>query len=255
MKYFFIALALSFFTGCASFLSTSKPSLDKMTIPLLRHRVEQNYLKFRTVRARAKISLESPQLSFTAGSSIRIKMPDSLLIQLNSGLGFGVGAIFVDRNQVEIYNSMENAVFEGHPDSMSFRRFLMVDISFDKLLQAFSGIHLLDQHDEEILRIDENKYLLIGSKAGYTLKYWIDPNKFVVRKYQLLNNNGDVIVEFKYDQFVKSKDVFLPKTVRVSQPGQKSRLTIVFTKVDVNTKLKPEDFQIRLPENVERVIL
>ncbi|OQX82941.1 hypothetical protein B6D60_11330 [candidate division KSB1 bacterium 4484_87] len=253
-KWFFI-ISILLFAGCAGSLSTSKPDLSTMSIAKIRHRVEQNYLRFQTAKAKAKISLESPQLSFTANSAIRIKMPDSLLIQLNSGLGFGVGSIFVDRNRVEIYSSMENALFVGHPDSMNFRRFLMVNVSFDKLLQAFSGIHLIEQHEREMLQIDENSYLVIGSKNGYTLKYWIHPQRFVVQKYQLLDNNGKVFVEFKYDQFVKSHDVYLPKTVRISQPAQKSRLTIVFTTVKVNTKMRPEDFQIRTPKNVERVIL
>ncbi|NOZ62659.1 MAG: DUF4292 domain-containing protein [Calditrichaeota bacterium] len=242
-------------SGCAGILPTSRPDVNSITIAQIRHRVEQNYLKFQTAKAKAKISLESPQLSFTANSVIRIKMPDSLLIQLSSGLGFGVGAIFIDRNQVEIYNSMENALFEGHPDSMNFRRFLMIDVSFDKLLQAFSGIHLIEQHERELLQTDDGKYLIIGSKKGYTLKYWIHPRRFVVQKYQLLDNDGKVLMEFKYDQFVKSHNVYLPKTVRISQPSQKSRLTIVFTTVDVNAKMQPKDFQMRIPENVERVIL
>jgi len=253
-KWLFVAVVLVF-AGCAGTLSTSKPDLNSMSIAQIRHRVEQNYLKFQSARAKAKISLESPQLSFTANSAIRIKMPDSLLIQLNSGLGFGVGAIFIDRNQVEIYNSMENALFEGHPDSLSFRRFLMIDVSFDKLLQAFSGIHLIEQHKREMLQIDDNKYLIIGSKNGYTLKYWIHPRRFVVQKYQLMDNSGKVLLEFKYDQFVKSHNVYLPKTVRISQPAQKSRLTIVFTTVNVNAKMQPKDFQMRIPKNVERVIL
>ena len=253
--FFFIVGILLFISGCARIFHKSTLSLDSVTIGEIRHRVEQNYLKFHSAKAKAKISLESPQISFTANSAINIKMPDSLLIKLSAGLGFGVGAIFMDGNQFLIYNSLENFVYIANPDSVDLKRFLFIDINLEELIQAFSGLHLIQPHTKESLKIDNNQYLLVGSENNYLMKYRIDPKRFVVNSYELSDSLGHVIVKFEYSRFAKIKGVTVPKTIRISQPEQKTRMTIVFTTLTINSKLKPKDFEIKLPDNVDRILL
>ncbi|OQX95875.1 hypothetical protein B6I21_03190 [candidate division KSB1 bacterium 4572_119] len=250
-----IILITTLATGCGKIFRKPTLSLDSITIGEIRHRVEQNYLKFKSVKTQAKLSLESPQMSFMASSTIKVKTPDSLIVKLSAGLGFGVGSIFIDKNQFLLYSAFENVVYHANPDSVDIRRFLLVDVKIEDIIQVFSGIHLIKPHERELLKIDEKKYLIIGTNGGYIMKYWVDPKMYVVTGYEMLERDGKTIIEFEYSQFMKSKGVFVPKMIRISQPDKKTRMTIMFSHFKVNADLDKKDFFIKIPDGVERIEL
>ena len=203
-----------------------------------------------------------------ASSTIKVKTPDSLIVKLSAGLGFGVGSIFIDKNQFLLYSAFENVVYHANPDSVDIRRFLLVDVKIDSIhdlndvelkiediIQVFSGIHLIKPHERELLKIDEKKYLIIGTNGGYIMKYWVDPKMYVVTGYEMLERDGKTIIEFEYSQFMKSKGVFVPKMIRISQPDKKTRMTIMFSHFKVNADLDKKDFFIKIPDGVERIEL
>lgn len=250
-----LPILIFFIANCASILRKRPLTTADTSIAEIRHRVEQNYLKLNTMEAKARLSVESPQMNFVAGSKMYLKMPDSLFINLNAGLGFGLGSIFIDRQQFLFYNAFENVVISGNPDSVDFYQFLQVDIDFEDIFQIFSGIHLIKSHDNEFLSVDKNRFLIHATKGNYQVKYWIDPDKMVVTESQLVDSSGNLFAQFEYLNFIKKKNVRMPGTIRIYQPEHKSRLTLVFTSVSVNSKLKKEDFEVKIPDNVDRVIL
>jgi len=242
-------------SGCASIFRKVPLSIDQTSLAELRHRVEQNYLKFRSLKAKARMSIESPQISFMANSTIHLKKPDSVKIKLTAGFGLGIGSVFLDNKQFLLYNSFENTLYSGSPDSVNFQEFFPVDIRMEDFLQVFSGIQLLMSFEKEQLTVDENQFLVIGSTNIGTMKYWIDPKKFFVTKYQLINSENKILIQFEYKNFLKQNNVRLPKTIRISQPDKKTRLTLVFSNADVNPRIKESDFIIKVPDNVEKIKL
>jgi len=250
-----VMVASLLLSGCAGILKRPTLSTDQISISQIRHRVEQNYLKFQSLKAKARISVESPQMSFTANASIFIKKPDSVKIQLSAGFGLGLGSVFVDSNQFLFYNSFANTVYSGCPDSLNLPDFFPLEVERQDLLQLFSGIQLLKTFDKELLVVDQNKFLVVGSAEMGALKFWIDPKKFVVTQNQFVDSNNKIIVELEYQKFVKKRGVHLPKTIRIYQPEQKARLTIVFVNLDVNVRFKVTDFLIKIPENAEKISL
>ncbi|MBL7095291.1 DUF4292 domain-containing protein [candidate division KSB1 bacterium] len=248
-------ISVSLLSGCAGIFRKVPLSTDQTTIAEIRHRVEQNYLKFRSLKAKAVLSVESPQMSFMASSTIHLKKPDSVKIKLTAGFGLRVGSLFLDNNQFQLYNSFENKLYSGCPDSMNFQDFFPVDIKMGDFLQIFSGIQLLKSFEKELLTVDKNKYLVIGSDEYGAMKFWVDPKKFVVTEYQLIDSNNNILIQFEYKKFIKIKGVRLPKTIRIFQPERKIRLTFVFTNSDVNARMKEADFMIKVPENVKKIHL
>ena len=158
-------------------------------------------------------------------------------------------------NQFLLYNSFENKVYSGCLNSIDFHRFFPFDIETEDFLQVFSGIQLLKSFEKELLTIDKNQFLVIGSNNNEAMKFWINPSKFVITQYQLIDNNNNILIQFEYKKFFKKKGVRLPKTIRVFQPDRKTRLTLVFTNSDVNARMKKKDFLIKMPKNVDKVNL
>jgi len=241
--------------GCSGVLKRKPLTLDQITIAEIKHRIEQNNLKYHSMKARAQISVESPRISFVAGSNIVLKKPDSLLIKIKAPFGISAGSVFIDRNQFIVYNSFENSVYSGYSKDIALKHFLPVDLKLENIIQAFSGKHPLDFYDKDSLAIDRNKYLIIGLKNNLKRKYWIDPQKFVVTEFQLLNEKDDTLIKLEYKQFEKKSRVFLPKLIQIFQPDQKTRVTIFYTSLEANCKLSEKDFIIKIPEQVERIKL
>jgi len=248
-------MTIIFIAGCAGLIKNKPLTLENITIAKIRHRIEQNNLKYHSLKADAQISVESPKVNFSAKSDIHIKKPDSLLMTIRAPFGMGFGTVFIDQNQFLVYNSFENTAYIGDPQKLKRAQFLPIDINLENILQAFSGIHLIDFFDRDSLAIDHNKYLVIGSKNNQTMKYWIDPKKFVVTEFQLWNGGNKPHVVIEYDQFVKNGKFILPKMIQITQPSQSTRLTILYTNREPNSQLSPTDFKIKIPEQAVKIQL
>jgi len=250
-----IITILIFISGCAGLIQKKPLTLDGITIAQIRHRIEQNNLEYHSMRANAEISVESPQVNFVANSHIIVKKPDSVLIKIKAPFGIGFGSVFIDRNQFIVYNSFENSVYIGDPNKPAIRQFLPVDLKLDNLIQIFSGIHLLDRYEQDSLAIERNKYLIIETKNNQKKKYWVDPKRFVVTEFQLLDDKSEPVIILEYKQFETKNKVVLPKLIQITQPDRKTRLTILYTNRKPNCHLNEKDFIIKIPEQAERIEL
>jgi outer membrane lipoprotein-sorting protein len=242
-------------TGCAGLIRKKPLTLEDISIAEIRYRIEQNNLKYHSMKARADISVESPRLSFTASSQVIVKKPDSLLIIVRAPFGIGFGSFFIDQNQFLVYNSFDNSVYTGDPKKLEVTKFLAINLKLENVIQAFSGIQLLDSFDQDSLAIDHNKYLIVGSDDNQTRKYWIDPKRSVVTDFQLLTDEDEPLIKVEYRKFEKKDQIYLPKYIQIYQPKQKARLTILYTKREPNCRLSEKDFLLKIPEQAERIEL
>ena len=246
---------LIFITGCAGLIHKKPLTLDNVTIAEIRNRIEQNSAKYHSMKASADISVESSRMNFTASSRVIVKTPDSLLVTIRGPFGIGFGSVFMDQNQFLAYNSFDNSVYTGDPKKLELANFLPINLKLENIIQAFSGVQLLDSFDQDSLAIDRNKYLIIASKDNQTRKYWIDPKKAVVTEFQLLTDGDEPLIKLEYQQFEKKDQVYLPKLIQIYQPKQNIRLTILYTKREPNCKLSEKDFILKIPEQAKRIEL
>jgi len=126
-------------------------------------------------------------------------------------------------------------------------------LKLEHIIQAFSGILLLDSSDQDSLAIDRNKYLIIGSKDNQIRKYWVDPKKAVVTEFQLFTDKDEPLIKLEYRQFEKKDQFYLPRLIQIYQPRQNTRVTILYTKRESNCHLNEKDFRLKIPEQAERI--
>lgn len=249
------AAFLIFFVGCAGLIQRKPLTLDNITIEKIRYRVAQNNLKFKSMKANAEISVESPRVNFRANSNLVLKKPDSLFLKIKAPFGLGFGSVFVNKDYFLIYNSFENRAYTGDSQKLGRSNLLPINLELEKIIEAFSGIQLIDSNDNDSLAIDRNKYVIIESENDQKKKYWIDPKKFVVTEFQLLNDNHEPIILLEYRQFEKKNKVILPKLIQITQPARKTRLTILYTSRKPNCQLNESDFFIKIPDQAEKIEL
>lgn len=251
----FLILATLLVSSCAGWKRQPSLTLDGVTIAGLRYRIEQNNLRFRSARAEVEISVESPQLNFTAPSRLLIKQPDSLLLTIKGPMGIGYGLLFIDKQRFLIYNSFQNLVYTGDPKSNNGHDLIPIDVPLNQLLLMISGLQQLAEKTRDSLAVDRNKYLIVSSQDQMKRKFWIDPDKFVITEFQLADQKDNVLLKIEYQQFEQQGRLLLPRLIRIFQPQQNTRITMLYKIREANCHLDRRDFSFRIPEQARWIEL
>lgn len=241
--------------SCARLFHKRSLEVAPISINEIRYRLARADLKLHTIKGNAQISVESPKMNFSAVASVTIKKPDSILIKIKGPFNLGSAALFMDQSQFLIYNSFENSVYTGSPQNIPLGRMMPIEITADKVLQAFSGMPTLDYYERDSVGFDHGQYTVLGFQKNQRIKYWIDAKKFVVTALHILNQHNQPLVMISFKQFETRNEVTLPKLIQLVQPQRKTRITILYENRKSNIPLSAEDFVIRIPDQAEWIKL
>lgn len=249
---FFIILL---FTNCANVFQGKPLSLENVTVQKIRSRVEENYWKLKSIKGRAHLSIESPEMGFTAFSNISLKLPDLLNVEVKAGLGFGVGSILVRNNQFVVYSSMENVVYYGDVQSFNLNKIGLADIQLKELMGLAAGLPLIPAIGKSSLDIDDNKYVITLQSDSLLKRYWVDPKKFVVTNFKIYKDDNQIFVQQEFSQFKKERGVYLPKVIKITRPEKRQRVTLFYTDRSTNKNINSDEFTIKIPDNAQKIKL
>ncbi len=230
-------------------------TLEGVSIAGIRYRVEQNNSRYHSAKAEVEVSVESPRINFTALSRLLIKQPDSLLLTIRGPMGIGYGLLFIDQQRFVIYNSFQNLVYTGDPQHNAGRTLVPIDVPLHQLLLMVSGLQRLDATSRDSLALDRSKYLIISSQDSWQRKFWIDPDKFVVTEFQLLDQDKKIVLQIEYQQFEQRGRLLLPRLIRIFQPQQHTRITMLYKTREANVRLDGRDFAFKIPEQARWIEL
>jgi len=243
--------AFVIYTGCAGFKKGPVIQADESNVEVIQYILHKNYLNLETLQAHGQISVFTPQQKFSGTIKTNILKPDSLFVKLEAVLGLDVGVLFADRKNFLFYSPMEKMCFTGSSrDSLKLDRFIGFNLTFQQLMQAVSGIVQLDELQDMTVHHQNDELFISGWIGDYTYRYWIDREWGTISKVEVVDIWDQVIRREEYSKFVKIGKVRLPKMIRYSQPLRKESLTVFYDYMDINRKLYPKDFYIKLPKDV-----
>jgi len=241
------------FLACSA--SKPKTTLDTKALSPqeLMRKAELNGASLKTLRAIGKITIESQEAAGSASCEVRLKRPDSLLIKLSGPFGIGVATALVTRSQFIFYNSYDNKVITGETSQRNLRLIFRYDAGFDDVLNILTGTVRFRQEEASPpeVSIDDDQYLLLFKKGGETARYWIDPERFTVLKYQFLNNAGKLVTEETYSRFKEYNGVYFPHLIRVLKPIERQALSIYYDTAELDRQ--GLDFGLTVPESAEKI--
>lgn len=250
------AFIFLFFLSSCSRITQQKPfSGEQISIMEIRNRVQQNSWKLSSMKGQAHVTIETPQMGFTAVSDIILKQPDSLLVHVKAGFGMGVGTIFFHKNQFIVYSSMENRAYLGDINAFRLRQFFPIHFHVSDIIEVVTGIPVLKTSDSCSLVIDNGKYLVTTENESYKKECWIDPKKYVITDLRLYDTQTELIITQEFRQFQKEKGVYLPKLIRIRNEKVNSRFTLFYTDRKTNSKINTKDFILNIPEKTKRINL
>ncbi len=245
---------LLLFSSCSPRRSEIGLHPSKLPPSTLIGMVDDANAKLVTMTGRGTISFESPEQAGTASFDLSLRKPDSLLVALEGPFGIDVGTLFLSRQLFVMYNSMENHVTTGVPTARAIRSVVPFDLTYDQILDAFTGAFPIEEKGDTPISytVDEDQLRLVYACGSDSCSYWIDPTDLLVRRYLRANRQGEVLMEATTSGTIEDAGARIPRRVVVTFPGEKRRVSIHFSKADLNTSSVSFDFTI--PPNAHRTV-
>lgn len=216
--------------------------------------VKERSAKLKSLVGRGTISFDSPEMSGTAAFRSSIKKPDSMLVSLTGPFGIGVGTFFLSREHYVLYSSLENRVITGTPDARSIRSIIPFEMTYDQILDAFSGLFALPVEIGVPLRYEvvEGRFLLSYQCGIHRCTYWIDPSYLLVTRFEQRDEDGGLVVEAVCSSLTEDDGAVVPKRISVKFPGEDRGLSITYSSLTINGP--DPSFAFSIPKNAQTII-
>ena len=223
--------------GAAGFSCTTHTAVtDVKALPaeVLATRVRERDAGLASMAGRGSVSFETPDRAGSAFFELALRKPDSLLVTVRGPFGIGAGFLFLSRQRYVMYNSLDNRVISGVPSAAAFRSVIPLDLTFDQIMDAFTGAFPLPDVPPLRYTVDDGKYLLVYSRGDDTESYWVDPDYNLVVRYELHDAAGGIRMQAESSQIVTQDRSCAPRHVTVDFPDEGRHLSIHYSSLDLN---------------------
>ncbi len=234
------------------------PSEKERIIPPERliKKIEGNRRKVKTFSGNGVINVESPKFSGTASFEVLMKKPDSIKISIYGPFGIDLAHGLVSKNNFEFYDVMKNTLYKGSTDANVLNEIFKMDLSFDDLIDAFSGsINLTDKLLEEpdnYYQNDDNFVLSYDNNSSKTRStFLIENDNLALLKYRLDDLDDNKIIESEYKEIELFDGVPIPYKTYVKYFKNNQKLVLDYRKIRINKELN--NLRLDLPRDVKIV--
>jgi outer membrane lipoprotein-sorting protein len=244
-KIFFLSVLL--ILGCAGSKETSKIKIN--TAADLQKYFEGRDKQIHTFIGSGSITIETPESANNARFEVKIKKPDSLLIELTGPFGISVGTLMLSRQSYIFYNSLENRVQRGSSGINSLKPIVNLDFSFDDVINLFTGSFLYSSIDfsKANLEIRENQFSLKEYNSPSVKEVLIDNINNNPLQYSELDHNGKLKLDVQAKRYDDVDGVSLPYWIRVILAKDHKGVTIAYDEIKLN---KQVDCSFDVPDEI-----
>jgi hypothetical protein len=279
----FSLAALSLLFGCSK-----PPRLEQELSPREVYlRVAENYRHLQTFRGVGRLTVESPQVNFSAAANILAVKPDSIFVKAEAVLGIDAGFFFADRHGFASFSPLENVYYYGATRNINELIFFEMELTYDEMMSAMIGTALPDFDSTFATTRDGDAYRFSGRRkqkrnfatspadslngnsiaalqpvsrdegdeVEWQMVYWVDAARGVVTKAEQRDREGRLYARQQFKRFRKTRGVWLPQFIQIERPPAHERLAIFYNHIEINGRVASAEFFIRVPENAKRINL
>ncbi len=231
-------LSLPLIYACTS--SQQDENLQKIPIKSIKERVNSNSTLIQSLEASGIISFDSPDNSGTGDIEIKIKKPDSVYVKIGGPFGISIATALITRQDFIYYNVQENKVITGPSSELNIGAILRIKVTFDELINSFTGsFHFKDESlDSTDAQCENSMYVLQINDAMGIEKYFIEPAKFTIQKYNMLDKDNKSKIEVGYSNYSaeqsNGKEINFPNKIVIKNPEKQQAVYLDYDSKDIN---------------------
>ncbi len=254
LELFVVIFFLGLLFGCVP----SKPVRELKEIPASRviKKVEANRRTISTFRATGIIDVNTSQINAKANFEVQIKKPDSVKISIYGPFGIELAQAVVSPRAFQFYDPVNRTLYAGENKEGIIEKILKVDLSFDDLMDAFSGSVNLSENlreDPDNFDITEEAYMLtyLDPVNNQSNIYEIDNESLALLSYTILSETKNILLKGNYSNFKMFGEVPVPYNSKIEYSDKNQSLDIQYRTVEINKEIS--DFSLNLPTDVQIV--
>lgn len=246
----FTLFASAFVYSCAG--GGAAIDASKLTAAEILEKVDQNNQRIRTLSGKGNLVIEMPETPFRGEVTIRVARPDSLYIVTEAAFGVDVGFLFADGESFYSYSPLDNTYLIGDVEQIGSLILFNMRIAYQELLNSILGAARFPMQSDTRIERQDKKIVFSQPHEGQNLVYEIDPDKLVITRIQLFDQENRETFRQVFRRFRKIDGVWVPQHIQLTRPQRKERLTVWYSQIALNQRLTPEAFSYNVPENAKR---
>ncbi len=215
--------------------------------------VRTNEERMQTATGEGTISVETSTTAQSGSFTLTLRKPDSLLVNLTGPFGIRVGSALLTRRNFWFYSGLENRLYDGDMTPQNLSRILRLDVSFDDLLNLFTGgaFFRSDTGAPDGIGTEDDHFTFSYKNDAGAHKYFIDPQSLLISKIQYLDNQGKLQYEQRFVNFQTIDSTCIPFNIRIVQPKERRMVSVVYSDLAINKR--DIDLTFVYPPNAQRI--
>lgn len=231
-----LLLALLLAAGCAS----TRPRGDAPAkLPAgfpnhsaheIRSHIQRGADTLQAFRARASLTLRSPEQSGQFSSDLRSRRGDSLYLTISPGLGIEAARALVTPDSFFLYDRIQNRLLYG--DAAGASRIFPIPLDGDDVFLNLLGLVTPPEGIAWRVDADAAHYYLRDPSGRQT--YVVDAARWRVVRYEARSAAGEVIEEREFSEFDRFGALYLPRRVVFRRPLEDALAVVYYRDLTLN---------------------
>ena len=148
---------------------------------------------------------------------------------------------------------MDNKVIKGVSTPANLRYIMKVKVSFDELINAFSGKYTFSEDNYEDAKVtsEGNNYIVTVKSGLESRKFWIDMQSYFVTKIGTYDEKGNAKIEIIYDNFYEKDGIYFPKNISISRPPEKQNIWLTYYNEEFNNNKLT--YKLKIPKSAKTI--
>jgi hypothetical protein len=206
-----------------------------------------------TLEAKGTISVESPQFVNSGSFELRLKRPDSVLVDVEGPFGIHVASALFAKGHYKFYNSFKNEVMEGEVDAGHMPEFMNIPIDPRDVVDMFCGTRtfLADETSPDSFSVSNDSYVLYFRQKHGGTRYTINDQSLYITGIEHVDSAGDVWSEEHFDYETHDDGTSVLQSIRLVEDKMQSSIALYYDKLHLNLPVGP--LTIQIPDDARRV--
>ena len=245
-----VALCLSACSGTAKQQNVVKPFLTSLeTWPEM---YRQNFQAMNSFRGKARVTIESRQLSGNIDAETFWIRPDKLFFNVEGPLGIDVGKTYVGASRFIVYNQHENHFTAGKINDPYLNRVWLTNFTLKDLKYASLGYAI--QAEQPLQLVDEFHGIFTSRFDNIEYRFIVNPEKGLLERCEAIRD-GRVFLHQEFKNYQVVNGFFIPQLIQITLVDQKERISIFYSQMEINKPIDPAKMVIDISPKVEQLNL